>query len=242
MLLIAHRGASAHAPENTIAAYRKALEAGPDGIEVDVRLTADGVPVLMHDDDTARTTATPGRISSMTLREVRALDAAARADGWGRREAVPTLEEFLALCAGRTRLFLELKGALRSDGYVPAEPVARAVAPMIAGVADVVVSSFDPVAVAAMRALAPGVATGIGCLPLFAPDWALEIAVAAGHAECHLPQDMIDADVVARAHEAGVRVLGWTVNEAGRLRALDAIGCDGVFTDDPAGARAALAR
>ena len=240
MRLIAHRGSSIRAPENTLAAFRAALEDGADGIELDARLTGDAHVVVMHDDDVARATGAHGLISEMTLAEVRALNAAATFDGWHDVERVPTLSEVLQVVAGRAALIVELKGTPRPDGYAPSSPVAAAVAPLLAGVPDVTVSGFDPAGVGAYRELAPGSRTGVTGYRRPDDEWIIGAAVAGGHAECHVPRSQIDAAFVADAHAAGIAVLTWTVNEPEDVRAMRAIGIDGIFTDDPAGARAAL--
>ncbi|HVL32774.1 MAG TPA: glycerophosphodiester phosphodiesterase [Actinomycetota bacterium] len=227
MLLIAHRGLSARAPENTLEAFSRALDAGCDGIETDVRLTADGGLVLLHDDELARTTGVRGRASDMRFADVVAL-------------GVPSLEEFLELCAGRTRMYLELKGSFRPDGFRSAEPVARAVAPLLQETFDVVVSSFDPTATALVREVAPSIPTGVGGPAMLGPDWALEVAVEGNHREVHVAEETIDVGFVARANAAGKAVLGWTVNDPARLRALRGMDVDGVFTDDVSAAREAL--
>lgn len=220
-----------------MAAFEEALRCGADGVEFDARLTSDGALVVMHDDDVSRTTDRPGRISAMTLSEVRALNAGAR---WSdTRASVPTVQEVLDLLRGRVQVVLELKGALTEDGYMPAEPVARAVAPLLQGYPNVVVSSFDPFATAAMRVLAPEIATGVTLFHGMQNQWALRTAIDVGHVECHIPQAQVDEAFVTEAHAAGRAVLCWTVNEAERLAELMAMGVDGVFTDDPGGLRAA---
>lgn len=240
MRLIGHRGAPALAPENTLASFRAALDAGADGVELDARLTADGRLVVMHDDDVARTTDGAGRVSAMTLDEVRALDAAARMPGWREREPVPTLEEALELASGRAEIFLEVKGALTAEGYRSATEVVWAAADLVRGVPDLVVSSFEPEALAEARVVLPGIPTALAALALVDPGWALDVAVDAGHSAVHPEDEGVDAALVTRAHAAGVEVYPWTVNDPARLRALRDMGADGVFTDDPGAARAAL--
>src|SRR5687768_13336705 len=122
MRLIAHRGASAVAPENTLPAFSEAIRAGADAIEFDVRLTADGSVVVMHDDDVSRTTDGDGFVSKLSLAQVRSLNAAARHPSWGGTEQVPTLEEVLAVVAGHVPVVIELKGALDGERYVSAAP------------------------------------------------------------------------------------------------------------------------
>lgn len=102
VLKIGHRGAAGHAPENTLAAIRKGIELGVDFVEIDVRCTADGILVALHDATVNRTTNGKGPIERLSLRDVKALDA-------GNGERVPTLEEVLSVVSGQTGLMLELK-------------------------------------------------------------------------------------------------------------------------------------
>lgn len=233
MRVIGHRGAPALALENTLPSFEAALEAGADGVELDVRLTLDGRLVLSHDDDVERTAGRPGRISAMTFEEVRALDL-------GGGVGVPTFEEVLALVAGRTALVVEVKGWFEGDAYRPAAEVAEAVAPLLDGVEPLVVSSFDPPALARFRQLLPGVRTAIASYRAFEADWALGQAIEGGWDELHVPEEKIDAGFVERAHGAGREVLGWVVDDPERARALRDAGADGIFTDDPGAMRAAL--
>lgn len=239
--MIGHRGAPVLAPENTLPSFAAALAAGVVDLECDARLTADGVIVLMHDDDVARTTDGDGRVSEMTFEQLRLLDAGARMRGWdGGPVAVPTLEELLEVIDGRASLVIELKADWDDRGFRPASPVARAVAPLVAGMEGIVVSSFDPGAVAEVRALAPGIQTGLSILRGFPLADGIRLAREAGHEEIHPAEDGLDDDAVARAHDAGLRVCCWTVNDAARARVLSRAGVDAIFSDDPAGIHRAL--
>ncbi|MFA5891402.1 MAG: glycerophosphodiester phosphodiesterase [Actinomycetota bacterium] len=240
MIVIAHRGASLTAPENTLPAFEQALDVGADGIEFDVRVTADGRLVVIHDDNLERITGDSTRIADMTFDEVRRADVGRRRE-WGARLQVPCVEEVIELASGRARLFIELKASWRDGEFRSAAPAAEAILPLVAGVPGVTLSSFDPLAVAAVRALAPEIPTGIGCAEALPLDWCLQTAVSGGHEECHVSNGAVEVGFIRRAHDAGRRVLVWTVNEPSRLRELRDIGVDGVFTDDPAGARAACA-
>jgi len=102
VLKIGHRGAAGHAPENTLAAIRKGIDLGADFVEIDVRCTADGVLVALHDSSVSRTTNGRGPINRLSLQDVKALNA-------GMGESIPTLEEVLHVVAGKTGLMLELK-------------------------------------------------------------------------------------------------------------------------------------
>jgi len=242
MRVIGHRGAAAVAPENTLASFAAALEAGVDAVEFDVRLTIDGAPVVMHDDDVTRTTGARGRISEMTLAEVRALDAGAGSIERSQPARVPTVEEVLALVGGRVGVFVELKATLDERGFIPAGPVARAVVPLLVGLTDVVASSFDPGGVEVVRAMAPAIPTALSVLRGFPIEQAIEQARAAGHAQIHPAQDAVSPEVVARARNAGLAVCCWTVNDVARARELLDMGVEGIFTDDPARILAGLGR
>lgn len=231
MDVIGHRGAAALAPENTLAALRAGLDAGADGVEIDVRLSADGVVVLMHDADVARTTGGTGRVDGLTAGALRAL-------------GVPALSEVLAVVPPDRTLIVELKGTPWDPGHDPTEPVARTVASMLAPetARRVVVSSFNPLALMVVRELAPSLATGVLTPAAFDLDSNLAAAVDGEHRECHVPAEILDASFVDRAHAANKRVVAWTVNDPVRATTLAAWGVDGVITDDPAALLAALGR
>ena len=229
MRVIAHRGASARAPENTLLSFRAALEDGADGVELDARLTADDVVVVMHDDDVARVSNSTGRISEMSFEQLRAVSV--------RGEAVPSLAEVLNLVGGHAGVVVEIKGAFGGARTISGDEVARAVVPLISGIPSVLVSSFDPGAVAYVRAVTPEIPTAITIGGHADLDETIALALSAGHREVHLPAARVSADFVGRVHEAGLTVLAFTVNEAERARELEAIGLDGIFSDDPAGVR-----
>lgn len=246
MKLYGHRGAAAVAPENTVASFAAAMAAGADGVECDVRLTADGHLVVIHDDDVARTTGAEGLVSSMTLEAVRLLDASSRFAG--RRveppggeavQRIPTAEEVWT--ATRGRVIFEIKGT--SWAPVDARATARALVRFLAGrdASDAILSCFDPIVLAVVRAEARGVVTGLLSAPAFDAASVIEAAVAGSHAVCFLPDAVVTAAAVDAAHEAGRLMIPWTVNEPARLRELARWGADGVITDDPGAAGKALA-
>jgi glycerophosphoryl diester phosphodiesterase len=223
MLIIGHRGTPAEAPENTFAAFDAALEAGADGIETDIRITTDGALVLSHDD----AVALGGRISELTLRELRA------------HVPVVLAEDMLARYAGRTRLFLECKGIFEPGRLVSAEPVARALLPLLAEVPNVTVSSFDPTAITAVRALAPEIPVGLGCAEMFPPHTIVEMAAASGYEQVHPADVVVTEDVVTTARALGVELAVWTVNDLDRANELREWGVGAIFTDDPRRIRSA---
>lgn len=223
MLIIGHRGAPSEVTENTMASFAAAIDAGADGIETDVRLTTDGALVLSHDDVQGH----GGRISEMTSAELR---------GSG---DVVLLEDLLGAFAARTTLYLECKGLFEIGRFASAEPVASAVLDLITGIPDVTISSFDPTAVAAVRARAPHIPVGLGCAEMFPVTGAIESAAAAGYEQVHPSHPALDRDVVEAAVRSGVQLIAWTVNDPARAIELRELGVAGVFTDDPRGLRAA---
>jgi glycerophosphoryl diester phosphodiesterase len=225
-----HRGASAHAVENTLAAFRRARADGADGVELDVRLSADGEVVVFHDDDLRRLCGRPERVDRLplaALREVRA-----------RGEAIPTLDEALEELAG-LRVNVEIKAAGRIPPRGLCAAVARAILRHAPG--DVIVSSFHPLALAELRARAPSLETGL----LFAHDQARPLREAwARHLlrvrAVHPDHALVDARRVARWRREGLAIHVWTVDDPAEVRRLAALGVDAIIANDPAAARAAL--
>lgn len=229
VLLLGHRGAvHATTPENTLASVERALRQGADGVEVDVRVTADGVPVCHHDADFLRT-ADDRRLVALT----------AYPDlPWIGSHRVPRLSEVVDLVAGRGRLVVELKS--------PAWPALEA-PESVAAIADVLrrhrvdhvsVSSFDRLRLRAFRSAGlpcPTALLGRPAAPLLG---LLRQAQQDGHAEVH-PHV---SSVLARPDDVSgpLRVTSWTVNRPGDLRLLRDLGLAAVITDDPGTARQAL--
>ena len=231
MEVIGHRGGAALAPENTLAAIRAGLDAGADGVEIDVRLTRDGVAVLLHDPDVARTTPGTGRVGDLSSEEVRSL-------------GVPTLEEALAAVPVDRLLIVEVKGTPWDPGHDPTEPAARVAAATLASGAPrrVVVSSFNPFALAAVRAISPQLHTAVLTNTVFDLGSNLAAAVAGENEECHVPAELIEPAFVETAHDAARRVVAWTVNDPEMVLRCAEWGVDGVITDDPRMARNVLDR
>ncbi|MEZ4366979.1 MAG: glycerophosphodiester phosphodiesterase [Kofleriaceae bacterium] len=228
----AHRGDSAHVTENTLAAFASARAAGADGLEFDVRLDGDGVPVVFHDDDLRRL--------ADRAEAVEALSSTARAAVRLRGDhAIPTLAETIAEF-GDLDLNVELKPTRPGRGGALAAAVARVLADAAAP-DRVLVSCFDPIALAQLRRRAPHLARAL----LFHPGEALPLregmpAYLLGVAAVHPEHELVTPARVQRWHRQGWAVNVWTVDDATALRTLDALGVDGVFTNDPAAARVAL--
>ena len=242
MLILAHRGLpGADRPENTLAAVAAAFDAGADGVEVDLRLTADGVLAVSHDPDLGRLTGHARPVAASSWPE---LGTTAGLCGL----QLARLEQVLALASGR-RVVLELKKP------PPAPDAERRTALAVAGQLrsltraglplDVTVSSFSPTLVAAVRQLLPrrsGVRTALLGRPFDRAASILRQAIDGGHDEMHphvLPL-LAETTVVSAAHACGVAVVPWTVNRRREVRRLDRLGVDALITDVPVSARAAL--
>ncbi|CAN5510958.1 glycerophosphodiester phosphodiesterase [soil metagenome] len=230
-LILAHRGASASARENTLAAFRLAVVHNADGIELDVRRTADDVLVIHHDSEVAGL----GPIVQMRLEELR------RDATW-----IPTLDEALDV-TGDLLLDIEVKSDPGEPDHDPDQGMAERVAAWVDRhrLHDrTVVTSFDPGAVAAVRAHRPAVATGL-LVEVFEP---VEVAIALAATEGHrwvLPHHSSLREqavaVIAAAHREQIAVVAWTVDDAELMRSLAAAGIDGIITNDPAAAHEVLA-
>lgn len=228
--VIAHRGDSGAAPENTLLAVAQALDLGADGVEIDVRRTADGALVLLHDAGPRRTTdgarVFPARaadpVEAFTLAELRRLDA-------GDGERVPLFAEVLDLVSGRARLLVEVKDPARYPG------VEHAVAAAVAPVDGVVVQSFEH---APMRAIAGSVPVGL--LTEDRPSPAFLRGAAGFAAQVNPWHAAVDAAFVAAVHDLGMATSVWTVDGAADVRRLAAAGVDAVITDVPGAVRGLL--
>jgi glycerophosphoryl diester phosphodiesterase len=238
--VIAHRGLSAAAPENTIAAVRAAIGIGADMAEVDVTLSADRHLVVIHDETLDRTTDGRGEVAAFTLAELQRLDAGSWFAPRFAGERVPTLDEVLAEVEGRVLLNVEIKSEAVERGIV--DKVAAAIrARRMAG--EVIVSSFAPAALEQMRAAAPEIRTAV----LYNPDVhagqdPVEIVRGLGASAFTIKRTRLDPRMLQRCREAGIPVAIYTVNSPRRFRKLSLKGVHAVFTDDPGRIVAQLGR
>ena len=230
--VIGHRGAAALAPENTLAALRRAADLGVRMVEVDVKLTADGVPILMHDDMLDRTTDGAGPVRDASAADIARLDAGSWFGDAFAGEPVPTLGEALALAASRDlSINLEIKPCPGRAAETAAVALAEAGARWPADRPPPLISSFDGDALAAARRAAPDwpMAMLFGEPP---EDWQAQ-ADAVGAATIHVEAARTGDAVLAELTAAERPVLAYTVNDPTRARALWQAGVAAVFTDVP---------
>jgi len=235
-LVGAHRGASARAPENTLAAFQAALDDGADLVELDVRLTRDGGLAVIHDATTERATGVGRVVAETDMETLRHLDAGRhKGPAWaGQGVGIPELGDVFALLARRMLVNVEVK-----SGLTTLPVLARRIA--ACGMADrVVVSSFDPEVVRAVGTMEPRVLTGL-LLDQAEPD-PIAATQEVGAALLHIAHRFITPELVGRARERGVGVLVWTVNDPAEMRCLAALDVDAILSDDPRLLRQTLER
>jgi glycerophosphoryl diester phosphodiesterase len=231
-LIIGHRGASAAAPQNTLAAFRKAMELGADGVELDVQLSADGVPVVMHDLTVDKTTDGTGRVADKMLAELEALDAGSKFSSQFAGERIPTLSQVFDALGGKLLVNVELKDfSPRGSGLeAPVVEVVR----KHAMEKRVLFSSFNPFTVRRVKHLAPDIPAGL----LYADDLPIYLRRAwlapfITHEARHPHFSMVTEPLVRWCRARGLRVNTWTVDDPAEMRRLIALGVGGIISNVP---------
>jgi glycerophosphoryl diester phosphodiesterase len=236
-MVVAHRGASVEQPENTIEAFEAAIHAGADAVEFDVRMTADGVAVVMHDPDVSRITDGIGLVPELTLSDIQRLKISLPGGGAAR---VPTLEEALGCLAGRATADIEIKNLPGEPGFTSdREEAVEAILDALDTVGfpgPVIVSSFNPASIAHSRRLRPDVPTGL--LSSFDVDADEALARATGNEHPWvLPfvTKVLDASdgFADRVHRGGALLGVWIADDPETSRRLFELGADAVATNDP---------
>ena len=251
MKVYAHRGASIELPENTLAAFARAIEVGADGIELDTYRAQDGTAVVIHDDTLDRTTSASGPVKQRTSVELGTIDA-------GGGEHVPTLEEVLALAAGKVRVNIEIKDPEAVDAVIETaakfahldwfasgahwdkltdlrERTGAEVFPLSLGVAENGATLIE-------RYRDQLTADQAARVKTYASDWtvALERALRIGATGLSIYEVGLAPEIIGEIHAAGLEVWVWTINDPGRALEIAAMGADAVCTDAPAEVIAAL--
>lgn len=230
-VVIAHRGAASHAPENTLASVYRAIEAGTDFVEIDVQETADGDVVVFHDSDFMKTAGSPLKLWNARRSDLDTLDIGSWFDAAFAGERVPTLEDVLLATRGRAKVNIELKY------YGHDRNLERKVVDIVeqSGMApDVVVMSLKYDKVQKIRSLRPSWTYGLLTSVNLGDPTRFDVAFLAVNAS------LATRRFVRRAHGAGRLVYAWTVNDPFAMSAMMSRGVDGIITDDPGLARRVL--
>ncbi len=219
-LIISHAACGGHAPENTLAGIRKAIELGAEGIEIDVQTSADGVPVLMHDLTVDRTTNGSGEVAALSLAELRALDAGG--------EPVPTLAEVLDLTQGKVLLIMEIKqpGIEEHIAHVVHEKQA---------LDDVMAWSFYPPALEGMRAVEPRIPCALLITGESMAKWPKmrSLALRLGAQGVSVFNLSVDEAVADDCRRRSLALYAWTPDSRKEIARLAALGVDGVCSNFP---------
>lgn len=227
--VMAHRGASTETPENTMAAFQKAIDDMADYIELDVQLTSDGEVIVMHDSNAYRTTGVDENIVNMTYKEVRRLDAGSWYSDEYKGEKVPGLREVLELAQGKIKLNIELKPA--DNG----EELARKTVALIEKYNmenDCVITSFSSSALSAAKSCDENIRVGYILSAAYGDYYDMKNIDFFSVNAAFLSKRTIDA-----IHNSGKQVYAWTVNNKDSIKNLTNKGVDGVITDNPVLAR-----
>jgi glycerophosphoryl diester phosphodiesterase len=228
-LIIAHCGASAYEPENTLRAFRRAIELGADMSELDAHLSKDGHVMIMHNATVEITTNGHGAIQDITLEELKRLDA-------GKGEKIPTLPEVIDLVRGKQGLYIELKGEgtpsavakiLRDNNFV--------------GRQQVIVGSFLAPWVQEVKEIAPEIATSLLVGPIFPPDQLIMMARAVNANYVHLcwekqhpqPHTLLTLELLSALRTSGLGIVLWHEERLSELEVLDRLDVDAICTNAP---------
>ncbi len=237
--VIGHRGASAAAPENTLAAFDLAMSLGADAVELDAKLSKDGVPVVMHDPTVDRTTDERGRVADLTLADLKKLDAGSWKDAKYTGERVPTLAEVFEAVGSRLWINVELTNyTTRGDGL---EAAVVALIHKVNLQRRVILSSFDPFAIRNVRRLDPSLPIAqltASDMPIYLREaW---LAPFIPHEARHPDVVQLKQKGVAYFKKRGYRVNVWTINGPADMREFVRQGVDGLITDVPDVAKEAI--
>ncbi|WP_199610918.1 glycerophosphodiester phosphodiesterase [Flocculibacter collagenilyticus] len=229
MLIIAHRGASGNHPENTLKAINAAAEMGVDGIEIDVHLVEDEL-IVIHDKWLHRTTNGTGQISDYSLAELQALDA-------GEGECIPTLWQVLQCINARTMVNIELKGNNTAEKTI--KVIDQAVEQLGYTINQFIISSFNHHVIHSIHQQRPDITIGAltGSMPLGYASFAKHLNAYS----IHLDVSFINKEYVQDAHERGLKVFVYTVDQKEDIIAMHALGVDGIFTNHPSTSKVILA-
>ena len=226
---VAHRGASGQYPENTLLAFRRAIEQGVDALELDVHRTADDELVVIHDSTLERTTNGSGNVHDKTLQEVRQLDA-------GHGEKIPLLSEVIQLARrAQIRLFVEVKGATEAEGLAITESTVRALE-AANFLSQVIVTSFSPSALLRAKALRPELSTMLDPSPQDGTLTPRQICAQALRASANcLSHDFrfLTPAIATECQLTGLALWPWDPDEPEDMRQVIKLGAPGLITNRP---------
>lgn len=228
-LVLAHRGASKIAPENTAAAFQKALQMGADGVEFDVHLTKDKKLVVIHDERVDRTTDGSGYIKDLTLRELKKLDAGSYFSQRFSGERILTLEEALESVRSSKLINIEIKNIIIKYKHIEKEVIS--IIKKMKLESKVICSSFNHYSIAMIKQLSPEIKTGLLYVSRLYKPWiyAKRMGVEAIHPQYY----SLSSDIIIHCHKDNIKVHVWTVDDKNTLKQMIYKGVDAVITSYP---------
>lgn len=222
ILLVAHRGASKIAPENTLKSFQKGIELQADYVEFDTHLSKDGEIVIMHDETTTRTTGVKGVIAEMTLEELKQLDC-------GEGEKIPTLSELIKIAKGKIGLQLEIKSKGQTTKIVELLRKSDLID-------STIISSFDHGELLEVQKIEPKIK--LASLALGAKKKSLiNEAVEHKFHAIHPFYKFVNEKFIEMAHQNNIKINTWTVDSKNKMKSLIEMGIDGIITNDVAAAK-----
>jgi glycerophosphoryl diester phosphodiesterase len=236
--IFAHRGSSANAPENTIAAFELAVRQKADAIELDAKLSADGIVIVIHDQTLNRTTDGEGNVSNFSINALKELDAGIKFDESFRGEKIPTLSEVFESCGSKVFINVEITNYASPRDSLPDE---------IALVVKyhklekrIMCSSFNPIALRRFKKILPNVPLGLLALSGFPGILARNLGIISPYQALHPEVKDTNRKLINKYHKRGFRIHSYTVNNFETMKMFFQLGVDGIFTDDPILAQNAL--
>ena len=242
--LVAHRGGSHLAPQNTLAAFRNALNFPISAIELDVHMSRDGHAIVIHDNTVEKLTNGSGNILDLDFDYLRGLNAAARfPGGWPEPQQIPTLSEVLNQAKGRAQVYIEIKQSKRGDVFGRYPRIAETVVEEVraaAMLADVLIISFDWQVLPHVKTLEPSLKTGaLVSFDTWNPREQDSIATLAeqvaalGCEWINLDRNLFRDEMPDTIHRSGFKLGIWTVNTPDEMRRLASAGVDSLTSDRP---------
>jgi glycerophosphoryl diester phosphodiesterase len=237
--IFAHRGASAYAPENTLAAFELAIQQDADAIELDVKLTADDEIVVIHDSTVDRTTDGSGFVSNFTLEALKEFDAGSKFDDIFRGEQIPSLQEVFETLGSKIFINIEITNYQSPRNALPEKTIDLI---RFYNLTDsVILSSFNPLALIRSIKLQPNIPLGLLSTPGICGAWSRSfLGRLIPYQALHPEVSDISKHLVSKCHAHGKRVHVYTVNNPTEMHKLFRWNADGVFTDDVPLAKRAL--
>lgn len=228
--IIAHRGASYEAPENTLIAIERGIQIGADMIEIDIQLSSDGIPVVFHDLSTSRTTNLKRlKIEKLSLIEIKALDAGSWFSKDYLWERIPTLDELLQLDFKNTFLMIELKKGLHSPATIVSAVLESVDRASYLKSSQIVIGSLDFPLVQEVHKQAPH----MNLVGILDKIQAISSFIELGVKRLAINKRLITKELVKELHDQEIEVWVWTVDEKKTLLKLKDYGVDGVFCNNP---------